>query len=79
MAQKPALLGKEKAKKRLQAFSLMKQNMLPLSPLLKKKKALGVGQEVSEAKAEKCEEKKKRKKGRFCLESVYFVVNCVFV
>lgn len=67
VVQKTALLGKEKAKKRLQAFSLLKHNMLPLSPLLKKKNATSIGQEGIEGKIEKSEEKKKKKKGRFYL------------
>lgn len=59
---KTSVLGIAKAKKRLQAFSLMKQGMLPLSPLTKKPPKSG-GEMLE--KIEKLEEKKKVKKGRF--------------
>lgn len=59
---KTSVLGIAKAKKRLQAFSLMKQGMLPLSPLTKKPSKSG-GEMLE--KIEKLEEKKKVKRGRF--------------
>lgn len=82
---KKTVLGVLQAKKRLQAFSLMKQSTLPVSPLLKKntkrQKILTVNEIVYDENGKETEEtivvKKPAKKGMYKDRSVLFSIVCI--